>query len=101
MAPENVSAMVGWLCHKDCTAAASIHEAGAGYFAQLRFQRSAPLFATEVTMAMTMTMTMTMTMMAMERPAIPPLILARHHAVQCSPMGVHPTRLHACASVHG
>ena len=93
MAPENVSAMVGWLCHKDCTAAASIHEAGAGYFAQLRFQRSAPLFATEVTM--------TMTMMAMERPAIPPLILARPHAVQCSPMGVHPTRLHACASVHG
>eukprot|EP01046_Picozoa_sp_COSAG06_P038607 COSAG06_NODE_4471_length_4220_cov_5.208202_5_plen_104_part_00 len=39
---------MGRLCHKDCEAGATVHEAGAGYFAQLRWQRSAPLFATEV-----------------------------------------------------
>ena len=38
---------LGRLCHKDCEAGATVHEAGAGYFAQLRWQRSAPLFATE------------------------------------------------------
>eukprot|EP01047_Picozoa_sp_COSAG01_P056099 COSAG01_NODE_6321_length_3720_cov_9.879296_2_plen_357_part_00 len=48
MAPGNVSAMVVWLCHESCDAAATVHEAGAGYFAQLRWQRSAPLFVTEV-----------------------------------------------------
>ena len=47
MAPDRVSAMVAWLCHRDCQAAATVHEAGAGYFSQLRWQRSAPLFATE------------------------------------------------------
>ena len=46
MAPEKVSALVAWLCHPTCPAEATIHEAGAGYFAQLRWQRSAPLFAT-------------------------------------------------------
>jgi hypothetical protein len=47
MQPNRISAMVAWLCHKDCKSAATVHEAGAGYFAQLRWQRSAPLFATE------------------------------------------------------
>lgn len=48
MAPAKVSAMVAWLAHKDCQHEATIHEAGAGYFAQLRWERSAPLFATEL-----------------------------------------------------
>lgn len=48
MQPNRISAMVAWLCHKDCQSTATVHEAGAGYFAQLRWQRSAPLFATEV-----------------------------------------------------
>eukprot|EP01043_Picozoa_sp_COSAG02_P058378 COSAG02_NODE_7256_length_3094_cov_19.263773_3_plen_167_part_00 len=47
MQPNRISGMVAWLCHKECTSTATIHEAGAGYFAQLRWQRSAPLFATE------------------------------------------------------
>jgi hypothetical protein len=47
MAPEKVSAMVAWLCHRSCAGEATVHEAGAGFFAQLRWERSAPLFATE------------------------------------------------------
>jgi 3-hydroxyacyl-CoA dehydrogenase/3a,7a,12a-trihydroxy-5b-cholest-24-enoyl-CoA hydratase len=47
MAPSQVSAMVAWLSHPSCQAEATIHEAGAGYFAQLNWARSAPLFATE------------------------------------------------------
>jgi 3-hydroxyacyl-CoA dehydrogenase/3a,7a,12a-trihydroxy-5b-cholest-24-enoyl-CoA hydratase len=47
MGPEKVSAMVAWLAHKECDARANIFEAGAGYFAQLNWARSAPLFATE------------------------------------------------------
>lgn len=47
MQPDRISAMVAWLCHKDCNSAATVHEAGSGYFAQLRWQRSTPLFATE------------------------------------------------------
>jgi (3R)-3-hydroxyacyl-CoA dehydrogenase / 3a,7a,12a-trihydroxy-5b-cholest-24-enoyl-CoA hydratase / enoyl-CoA hydratase 2 len=46
MAPANTSAMVAFLAHRSCTHRATIHEAGAGYFAQLRWARSAPLFAT-------------------------------------------------------
>ncbi len=47
MGPEKVAAMVAWLAHQDCDAEAQIFEAGAGYFAQLHWARSAPLFATE------------------------------------------------------
>ncbi|HIG43279.1 MAG: SDR family NAD(P)-dependent oxidoreductase [bacterium] len=47
LSPNKVSAMVVWLAHASCKAEASIHEAGAGYFAQLNWARSAPLFATE------------------------------------------------------
>ena len=46
MAPAHTSAMVAFLAHRTCTHRATIHEAGAGYFAQLRWARSAPLFAT-------------------------------------------------------
>lgn len=47
MGPEKVSAIVAWLVHRDCPSEAKIFEAGAGYFAQLNWARSAPLFATE------------------------------------------------------
>jgi len=47
MGPEKVSAMVAWLAHRECQSEAKIFEAGAGYFAQLNWARSAPLFATE------------------------------------------------------
>jgi len=47
MSPDKVSAMVVWLSHSSCDAEATIHEAGGGYFAQLHWARSAPLFATE------------------------------------------------------
>jgi NAD(P)-dependent dehydrogenase (short-subunit alcohol dehydrogenase family) len=47
LSPDKVSAMVAWLAHRDCDAEATIHEAGGGYFAQLNWARSAPLFATE------------------------------------------------------
>ncbi len=47
LSPSRVSAMVAWLAHSSCDAEASIHEAGAGYFARLNWARSAPLFATE------------------------------------------------------
>lgn len=47
MGPEKVSAIVAWLAHHDCQSDAKIFEAGAGYFAQLNWARSAPLFATE------------------------------------------------------
>ena len=45
--PSNIAGMVGWLCHEHCTNEATLHEAGAGFFAQVRFERSLPLFATE------------------------------------------------------
>ena len=48
LSPDKVSAMVVWLAHNDCQSEATIHEAGAGFFAQLHMARSAPLFATEV-----------------------------------------------------
>lgn len=47
MGPEKVAAMVAWLSHSECQFDAKIFEAGAGYFAQLNWARSAPLFATE------------------------------------------------------
>ena len=47
LGPEKVSAIVAWLSHRECLSDASIFEAGAGYFAQLNWARSAPLFATE------------------------------------------------------
>jgi|TARA_B110000914_G_scaffold67472_1_gene58951 NAD(P)-dependent dehydrogenase (short-subunit alcohol dehydrogenase family) len=47
MGPEKISAMVAWLSHSECQSDAKIFEAGAGYFAQLNWARSAPLFATE------------------------------------------------------
>jgi 3-hydroxyacyl-CoA dehydrogenase/3a,7a,12a-trihydroxy-5b-cholest-24-enoyl-CoA hydratase len=47
LGPEKVSAIVAWLSHRECPSDASIFEAGAGYFAQLNWARSAPLFATE------------------------------------------------------
>ncbi len=47
MGPEKVSAMVAWLVHSQCQAEAKVFEAGAGYFAQINWARSAPLFATE------------------------------------------------------
>lgn len=47
MGPEKVSAMVAWLSHRECPSEAKIFEAGAGYFAQLNWARSSPLFATE------------------------------------------------------
>jgi (3R)-3-hydroxyacyl-CoA dehydrogenase / 3a,7a,12a-trihydroxy-5b-cholest-24-enoyl-CoA hydratase / enoyl-CoA hydratase 2 len=47
MGPEKVSAIVAWLTHRECESEAKIFEAGAGYFAQLNWARSAPLFATE------------------------------------------------------
>ena len=47
LGPDKVSAMAAWLSHKDCTSQAKVFEAGAGYFAQLNWARSTPLFATE------------------------------------------------------
>ena len=47
LGPEKVSAMAAWLSHKDCTSQAKVFEAGAGYFAQLNWARSTPLFATQ------------------------------------------------------
>ena len=47
LSPDKVSAVVAWLAHPSCEAQASIHEAGAGYFARLNWARSKPLFATE------------------------------------------------------
>ena len=47
LGPEKISAMAAWLSHRDCESQAKIFEAGAGYFAQLNWARSAPLFATE------------------------------------------------------
>ena len=48
LSPDKVSAMVVWLAHADCNSEASIHEAGGGYFSQLHWARSAPVYATEV-----------------------------------------------------
>ena len=47
LGPEKVSAMASWLSHKDCEYRAKVFEAGAGYFAQLNWARSTPVFATE------------------------------------------------------
>ena len=47
LGPEKVSAMAAWLSHKDCKYQAKVFEAGAGYFAQLNWARSTPLFATK------------------------------------------------------
>ena len=47
LGPEKVSAMAAWLSHKDCKYQAKVFEAGAGYFAQLNWARSTPLFVTE------------------------------------------------------
>ena len=47
LGPEKVSAMAAWLSHKDCKYQAKVFEAGAGYFSQLNWARSTPLFATE------------------------------------------------------
>ena len=47
LGPKKVSAMAAWLSHKDCEYQAKVFEAGAGYFAQLNWARSRPLFATE------------------------------------------------------
>ena len=47
LSPDKVSAMAVWLAHQDCKAEAALFEAGGGYFAQLNWARSAPLFATE------------------------------------------------------
>lgn len=47
MGPEKVSAMVAWLAHSECQSEAKVFEAGAGYFAQINWSRSAPLFATQ------------------------------------------------------
>ncbi len=47
LGPEKVSAMVAWLAHAQCQSEAKVFEAGAGYFAQINWTRSAPLFATE------------------------------------------------------
>jgi hypothetical protein len=46
ISPSKVSAMVAWLAHEQCQSEAKVFEAGAGYFAQLNWARSAPLFAT-------------------------------------------------------
>ena len=46
LSPDKVAAMVVWLAHQDCQSEATVHEAGGGYFAQLNWARSAPLFAT-------------------------------------------------------
>jgi len=48
MGPEMVSPMVAWLAHRDCQSEAKVFEAGAGYFAQINWARSAPLFATKI-----------------------------------------------------
>ena len=47
LSPDKVSAMVVWLAHAECQSEASIHEAGGGYFAQLHWARSAPVYATK------------------------------------------------------
>lgn len=47
LSPDKVSAMVAWLAHPNCQDLAAIYEAGGGYFAQLNWARSKPLFATE------------------------------------------------------
>jgi len=48
LSPDKVSAMVVWLAHSQCQSEASIHEAGGGYFSQLHWARSAPVYATEI-----------------------------------------------------
>ena len=47
LSQDKVSAMAVWLSHRDCQSEAALFEAGGGYFAQLNWARSAPLFATE------------------------------------------------------
>jgi 3-hydroxyacyl-CoA dehydrogenase/3a,7a,12a-trihydroxy-5b-cholest-24-enoyl-CoA hydratase len=48
LSPDKVAAMVVWLAHAECQSEASIHEAGGGYFSQLHWARSVPVYATEV-----------------------------------------------------
>jgi NAD(P)-dependent dehydrogenase (short-subunit alcohol dehydrogenase family) len=50
LSPDKVSAMVTWLAHRDCQSEAGVFEAGGGFFSQLHWARSAPLFATEIEM---------------------------------------------------
>lgn len=38
--PEYVSPLVAWLCHEDCGETGGVYEAGAGFVAKLRWQRS-------------------------------------------------------------
>ncbi|QDX82804.1 serine/threonine protein kinase [Denitratisoma sp. DHT3] len=41
MTPEAVSPVVAWLCHADCPETGGLFEAGGGWFAKLRWERSA------------------------------------------------------------
>ena len=47
LSPGYVSPLVAWLAHETCTEEATIHEAGAGYFARFNWARSGHLYATE------------------------------------------------------
>lgn len=47
LAPAYVSPLVVWLAHENCTDEATVHEAGAGYFARFNWARSKHLYATE------------------------------------------------------
>jgi NAD(P)-dependent dehydrogenase (short-subunit alcohol dehydrogenase family) len=47
LAPAYVSPLVAWLAHESCTSEATVHEAGAGYFARFNWARSRHLYATE------------------------------------------------------
>ncbi|MGB2331104.1 MAG: SDR family NAD(P)-dependent oxidoreductase [Pseudomonadales bacterium] len=47
LSPAYVSPLVAWLAHEDCTEEATVHEAGAGYFARFNWARSDHLYATE------------------------------------------------------
>ena len=47
LAPAYVSPLVAWLAHESCMEEATVHEAGAGYFARFNWARSNALYATE------------------------------------------------------
>ena len=38
--PDYVSPVVAWLCHKDCTETGQVYEAGGGWVAKVKWQRS-------------------------------------------------------------